>query len=120
MERIINDLLTYGELQPEPLLGITVMSFAEQATDGVWGLLVDEATPGGAGDLAGIREGDFILAANGEQLGTSQDLLRIRRHFHVGDTMDMTIWRDGEHIEVTLELNDAVEAVEETPPWYVE
>ena len=120
MERIINDLLTYGELQPEPLLGITVMSFAEQATDGVWGLLVDEVTPGGAGDLAGIREGDFILAANGEELGTSQDLLRIRRHFHVGDTMDMTIWRDGEHIEVTLELNDAVEAVEETPPWYVE
>ena len=40
MERIINDLLAYGEVQPEPLLGITVLTEAEQAAEGIWGLRV--------------------------------------------------------------------------------
>ena len=118
MERIVNDLLTYGEIKPEPLLGVTVMRTAEEAAEGVWGLRVDSVTTGGAGDLAGIRKGDFILTADGEELTTSQDLLRVRRHFHVGDSLGMTIWRDGEVLEVTLELKDAVKAEPETAPWY--
>ncbi|MDY5612232.1 S1C family serine protease [Dysosmobacter sp.] len=120
MERIVNDLLTYGEIQPEPLLGISVMRTAEEAAAGVRGLRVDSVTPDGAGALAGIREGDFILAADGDAMTTSQDLLRVRRRFYVGDSMDMTIWRDGEILEVTLELKDAVEEEPETAPWYAE
>ena len=30
MERIINDLMSYGSLQPEPVLGVTVIQVAEQ------------------------------------------------------------------------------------------
>ena len=119
MVRIVNDLLTYGEVQPEPLLGIKVMSLAEQAADGVWGLRVDSVTHGGAGDLAGVQKGDFVLSADGEALSSSQDLLRIRRRFHLGDAMSMTIWRDGEIIEVVLELTDAADEAE-TAPWYAE
>ena len=118
MERIVNDLLTYGEIKPEPLLGISVMQIAEEAAESVRGLRVDSVTPGGAGALAGIRKGDYILTADGEELTTSQDLLRVRRRFHVGDSLGMTIWRDGQVLEVTLELKDAVKAEPETAPWY--
>jgi serine protease Do len=120
MRRIVNDLLTYGEIQPEPLLGITVLTPAEQLADGLWGLKVQEVTAGLAGDLAGIQAGDYILSAAGETTLTSQDLLRVREDCHLGDLLPMTLWRDGEIIEVTLELNDAVEEEEETAPWYVQ
>ena len=120
MQRIVNDLLTYGEIQPEPLLGVTVMSLAEEAAEGVRGLRVDSVTPGGAGDLAGIRKGDFLLTADGDTLTTSQDLLRVRRRFYVGDSLGMTLWRDGQVLEVTLDLKDAVEEEPETAPWYAE
>ena len=118
MQRIVNDLLAYGEIQPEPLLGVTVMSLAEEAAEGVRGLRVDSVTPGGAGDLAGIRKGDFLLTADGDTLTTSQDLLRVRRRFYVGDSLGMTLWRDGQVLEVTLDLKDAVEEEPETAPWY--
>ena len=118
MERIVNDLLTYGEIRPEPLLGITVMRTAEEAAQGVWGLRVDSVTPGGAGDLAGIQKDDFLLTADGEALTTSQDLLRVRRHCYVGETLDVTLWSGGEILEVTLDLKDAVEQEPETVPWY--
>ena len=49
------------------------------------GLQVLEVTPGSAADLAGIREGDFVLAAGGRPVETSQELLRIRRQLYVGD-----------------------------------
>lgn len=120
MQRIVNDLLAYGEIQPEPLLGVAVMSLAEEAAEGVRGLRVDSVTPGGAGALAGIRKGDFLLTADGDTLTTSQDLLRVRRRFYVGDSLGMTLWRDGQVLEVTLELKDAVEAEPETAPWYAE
>ena len=120
MQRIVNDLLAYGEIQPEPLLGVTVMSLAEEAAEGVRGLRVDSVTPGGAGDLAGIRKGDFLLTADGDTLTTSQDLLRVRRRFYVGDSLGMTLWRDGQVLEVTLDLKDAVEEEPETAPWYAE
>ena len=120
MERIINDLLAYGELQPEPLLGVTVLTYAEQAAEGLFGLHVEEVTPGGVGEAAGIRAGDFLLTADGEPLTTSQDLLRIRRQHYLGDEMPVTLWRDGEVLEVTMVLTDALEEAEETAPWYVE
>lgn len=109
MERIINDLLACGEVQPEPLLGITVLTPAEQAAEGIWGLRVAEVTPDGAGGKAGIQVGDFLLTADGEELRTSQDLLRVRRQHYVGDEMTVTLWRDGETMEVILALTDAVE-----------
>ena len=118
MERIVNDLLTYGEIKPEPLLGVTVMRTAEEAAEGVWGLRVDFVTTGGAGDLAGIQKDDFLLTAAGEALTTSQDLLRVRRHFYVGETLEVTLWRGGEILEVTLDLKDAVEQEPDTAPWY--
>ena len=109
MERIINDLLNYGEVQPEPLLGVTVLTVAEQVAEDVWGLRVEEVAPDSAGEKAGVQPGDFLLAADGEELRTSQDLLRVRRQHYVGEEMTLTLWRNGETVEATLILTDAVE-----------
>ena len=108
IRRLVNDLLTYGEVRPEPSFGVTVLQTGTRLEDDIWGLQVLEVTPGSAADLAGIREGDFVLAA-GRPVETSQELLRIRRQLYVGDQVTMEIWRDGERMEVTLTLNDPVE-----------
>ena len=49
----------------------------------------------------------FFLPAAGTPVNSSQDLLRVRRGLYVGDQVTMEIWRDGQRLEVTLELNDA-------------
>ena len=108
IDRMVNDLLTFGEIKPEPLLGITVISIAEEAEEGVWGLLVQSVSPDGAGERAGVQAGDYVLSADGQELKTSQDLLRIRREHYVGDELPLVIWRDGKRISVTLQLKDSV------------
>jgi serine protease Do len=109
IERMANDLLTYGELKPEPLLGISVMNSGTQLEEKLWGAEVDSVVEGGAGDLAGIRKGDFIISAGGQTVIDSGDVLEVRRRYYVGDEMPMKLWRNGEIIEVILKLDKAVE-----------
>lgn len=109
MQRIVNDLLEYGAAQPEPVLGVTVLKAGVQLEEDLWGLEAVEVTPGSAADRAGLRVGDFVTSAGGEMLYTSQDLLRVRRQYHLGDEMSMTLWRDGETLEVTLRLEQTAD-----------
>ena len=109
LERVVNDLLTYGEVQPEPLLGISVYNTATQLEGDLYGAGIDAVTPGGAGDKAGLLPGDYILTSGETPITTSDDVLRLRRKYHVGDEMPMTIWRDGEILEVSLQLEQAAE-----------
>ena len=109
IDRMADDLLTFGELRPEPLLGVTVLSPAVQVEAGTRGLQVRDVTPGGAADRAGVRAGDVILSAAGTELADSRDLLRVRRQLYVGDQLDLTLWRDGERLDVTLTLDEPAE-----------
>lgn len=109
MERIINDLLQWGEVQPEPLLGIMVIGPSDGLADSSQGLLVDSVNPGGAAEKAGVLAGDYILSANGEPTLTNQDLFRVRRRLHLGDELTLTLRRGEETLEVTLLLEEAAE-----------
>ena len=71
----------------------------------LWGVEVVEVAPGSPAERAGVQVGDFVLSAGGLEISDSSDLLRSRRQYHVGDEMPMTIWRDGECIEVVLVLD---------------
>lgn len=107
IKRLVNDLLTCGEILPEPVLGITVLSLGTRLGEDLWGVEVQSVTPDSAADLAGVQEGDYVVSAGGIDVSSSADLLRARRQYHVGDTMPMTIWRDGTLMDVTLVLNEA-------------
>lgn len=102
LERIVNDLLKWGEVLPEPRLGIWVQA-------GEPGLFVQSVDPDTAAEAAGVRTGDYIVAAQGQEMHTNQDLFRVRRTLYVGDKLTLTLLRDGETLEVTLELDEAVE-----------
>ena len=104
MQYIVNDLLEYGKVQPQPRLGIMVEKISTTLPDGTQGARIDSVTEGGAGDLAGLRQDDVIVQAGGERVTTSADLLRIRRAYRVGEEMTLRIWRDGAYLEVTLTL----------------
>ena len=120
MDRVVDDLLATGETQPQPVLGLSVRLEATRLSDTEQGLEGVDVKAGGAANRADVRVGDYILSAAGQPLETSKDLLRVRRQKRLGDELDMILWRDGETVEVTLELKDAVEEELETAPWYTE
>lgn len=112
IQYLINDLLTYGKLLPEPELGVMVETLGVQLEEDLWGIEVRTVNAGSAAEKAGVQAGDFIVAAAGGEVASRQDLLRLRRQFHVGDEMPLTLWRDGELMEVTLVLQAKETAVE--------
>ena len=112
IQRMVNDLLACGQVLPEPELGVSVLQTGVRLEEDLWGIEVIEVNTGSAAEKAGVRTGDFIVSAAGTEITSSQDLLRVRRQFYVGDRMPLTLWRDGERIEVTLLLQAPEEAAE--------
>ena len=106
MERLVNDLLAYGESQPEPVIGVSVDSFGTEVEPDVWGIGVLKVEPDSAAEKAGVKVGDYIISADAETVSNSRDLLRVRRRYHVGESMALTLWRDGERVDAVISFTE--------------
>ena len=104
---MINDLIAYGEVHGEVMIGISVQTVPVTAENGESALLVMEVTPGGPGEEAGIQEGDLIVAADGEALTKSTDLLRVRRRHEAGETLKLLVERDGKRFTADVVLRES-------------
>lgn len=60
--------------------------------------------PGSAGDKAGLKENDVITSVNGVEIGVSGSLSSLIGEYSVGDTVTLTIIRNGktENLELIL------------------
>jgi S1-C subfamily serine protease len=70
------------------------------------GVLVFSVSPGTPADQVGLEPGDVIVALDDEQLRTVEDLLSALRNRSPGDTVQLTVNRDGEELELTPTLTD--------------
>lgn len=102
--RWINELIAFGELQPQPVLGISIALVPTTLPDGNTGLEVAEITPGLSGDLAGVRKGDCVVAFNGQRVYSTEEILAIRRDLYVGDEVAIRVYRDGEYLDLTMTM----------------
>jgi len=85
-----------------PTIGISVIT----DEDGVGGTQVEVYTVEenlGAAE-AGVQEGDIILAADGQTIKQTGDLLAVRRNHVLGDTMVLTLQRGEETLDVEVVL----------------
>ncbi|MDE7218289.1 MAG: S1C family serine protease [Oscillospiraceae bacterium] len=100
--RWINELIEFGKIQPQPVLGVTISRIPETMPDGRLGLLIDDVIPGLSADRAGILPGDYLTAFCGEDITGYQQLLNLRRDLRVGDQVPVQVWRDGEYRDCTM------------------
>ena len=106
---VVNALLRDGEVKGRPAIGITVGAIPENAKtkyDLPDGLYVSAVSEGSDAKEKGIREGDIILKVDGKEVKTTQEISEMKDALKVGDTMTMTIWRNGETMDITITLVD--------------
>ncbi|MCL5736937.1 MAG: trypsin-like peptidase domain-containing protein [Actinobacteria bacterium] len=70
------------------------------------GILVAEITPGGPADKAGIKQGDIVTKIDGTDMTVSSDLLVAIRDKKPGDTVQVTIDRNGSESTVAVTLEE--------------
>ncbi|MBW3593389.1 MAG: trypsin-like peptidase domain-containing protein [Actinobacteria bacterium] len=70
------------------------------------GILVASVVEGSAADEAGVEAGDVIVAVDGEEMRPVEDLLALLRKRSPGDVVTLAIDRNGERMEIDVELAD--------------
>jgi len=109
-DKIIQQLKS-GKKIKRGWLGITMQELDENTARGVGlkepkGVLVAQVIPGDPADKAGLKTGDVILKAAGQNVETPDDLLKRIAGMHPGDKVQLTTWRQNRTIDVTVTLGE--------------
>lgn len=106
---VISDLIEYGYVTGRPVIGITGRNITEEMSqyyDLPVGVYIQAITEFSAAEKAGLRPGDVIIQCDGQTVETVDELNEIRDQHQVGDTLTLTIVRNGERMEVSVTLEE--------------
>jgi serine protease Do len=106
---IAQDLLENGYVTGRPALGITVYAVSDSTTAqqlGVssYGVYIVSVEDGSGAAKAGLQAGDRIVSVESNEVTTTDDLTNVIQEHAVGDTLSLTVARNGQILsfEVTL------------------
>lgn len=107
---MITDIIENGYVTGKAFMGITPAEVSDEAverygiSDGVY---VDGVTDGSAAAKAGIQEGDIITALGDTTVTSYNDLRLALRNYRAGDSVAVTIDRDGQTLTVNITFDEA-------------
>ena len=115
VKRIADEIIKDGKAK-HVSLGVTIQSSTAQA-DGVTrgGAKVTKVVSGSPADKAGIKAGDTIVAFNGHAVNNNFSLLGFVRAAAFGDSVKITVVRDGKTSEVNATLDREEQTVQGKP-----
>ncbi|MDB5075311.1 MAG: serine protease [Chloroflexi bacterium] len=113
---IANQIIKYGRVvhSGRSYLGVGAadnsaqsgFGFGGNAAPTVPGALVNNVASGSPAAQAGIQQGDVITRANGQAITGSNDLLTVLAHAKPGNTMTITVNRNGQTITLHAHLGE--------------
>ena len=108
---IAQDLLEQGYVSGRPYLGITYVAVTDEATAqqmGVptYGIYIVDVNEGSAAAVAGLEPGDRIVSIDGAEIAARDDVSAIIDQHAVGDSVTITVARDGQMLTVTATLGE--------------
>ena len=114
---MIEDLRDLGYVSGA-YLGVMVMDVDPTAQN--YGLpagaFVDEVTPGYAAEAAGIRAKDIIIDLGGYEITGVTELTRMLRKFEPGQTVSVTVYREGKQVTLQVKLDEKPREQTQTQP----
>ena len=107
VKSIITDIMENGAVTDKAYMAITAGTMtaqmaAQYSIDVTQGVFVYSVVEGGAGDKAGLRLGDVITKLNDTTLTSRQDMSAAMKSYRAGDTVTLTVYRDGQYITTEL------------------
>ena len=97
---VVNQLIRQGYVSGRPTLGITgetVTTFYQLYYNLPNGLYISQLEPGCDAEKQGLRPGDILLSIGDSRIVTQTDLDNVVYTLNVGDTVPVTVYRDGTH-----------------------
>jgi serine protease Do len=89
-------------------LGVSVsdVNVEAQAYGVPAGAYVHEVVTGYCAAESGMQAGDIIIWVDTQQITSLNSLTRALRNYDPGDTVEITVWREGRNVKLTLTLDE--------------
>ena len=109
--KVAQDLLENGYVTGRPYMGITYLAVndaqtAAQLGVNAYGIYVMDVVSGGPADKAGLKAGDRIVSIDNTEVAQKTDLGTLMQEHSAGDTLSITVARDGQMQTVSLTLGE--------------
>jgi len=126
---VIEDLIQHGRVR-RPSIGFNGLNIYPALADALglgmnYGILVQDVNPYSGAGLAGLQggstlvtirdryrqyqlyaDGDIVIEFNGQKVGAYSNLAETIRRMELGEEISLTVYRDGERIEMNVVLNE--------------
>ena len=104
---IVDSIITNGYIV-KPYIGVSVSTVSNEATGyGLpGGASVQQIAEGSPAEKAGLQVNDIITAVNGTEISSSGELVEIVGNCAPGDELTLSVYRQGETLELTLTVGE--------------
>lgn len=105
---VAQQLIESGYVTDRATLGVYVTELSQDTNGYKAGVYITETIEGGAARNAGLQAYDRIIALNDVEISTYTDLSTCLNNYKVGDTVTLTIVRDGKQMNVEVTLTQPI------------
>lgn len=110
MKKIVSDIIEFGSYQ-RGYLGITIMDLDGELSEELnlnitQGVVVQDVLEGSAAQYAGLLPNDVITKIDNREVKSSPELQEIVGSAKVGDTLNLTVYRNGVSQDFTVRLKN--------------
>ena len=114
---LVKDIMTNGYVTNKAYMGITPQTMTAQMAqqyryDVTEGVFVCSVDPDSAAAKAGLKLGDVITKMDDKDIASYEDLVAAKKSYSAGDTVTLTVYREGKTIEVELTFDAVPESAE--------
>ena len=114
---LVKDIMTNGYVTNKAYMGITPQTMTAQMAqqyryDVTEGVFVCSVDPDSAAAKAGLKLGDVITKMDDKDITSYEDLVAAKKSYSAGDTVTLTVYREGKTIEVELTFDAVPESAE--------
>ena len=109
VQDVVNQIITQGYVSGRPWLGVQGEDFSyfyQRFYRVPRGIYITSVESGSPAQAAGLTGGDIITTADGTSVSNMDDLNNLLYAHSVGDTMRLTIYRNGYQGDVTVTLTE--------------
>jgi serine protease Do len=117
---VIEQLLEYGETR-RGWLGVRIQEVSDDIATSLGmerpaGAMISGVTPDGPAEKGGIRAGDVVVTFDGKPVETMAELPRLVAESPIGKRVTVTVMREGESVDVEVELGQLEETEARAAP----
>ena len=111
---IVKSIIENGYIE-KPFIGVSVLTVSDETRKyGLpGGASVQSVTADSPAEEAGLQINDIITKVNDSEITTSNDLVKLVRAANPGDVLTVTVYRQGETLELTVTVGRQVQSANE-------